>query len=1035
MTLSDLAIRRPVFAWMLMFGLIVFGGISWWNMGVSYMPDVDFPVLTISASYPGAAPEVVEATIVDKIEQAVISVEGIKDISSSIKQGSATITLEFDINRNVDVALQEVQANVSRLKFPEDVDPPTITKTNPEDQPILWIGVKSSRSIHDVIVYADLFLRDQFQIVPGVGEVVFGGFTDRNLRVWVDDAKLKKYELSILDVQKAIEREHIEISAGVIENDKKEFNVRTMGEGLTAADVSKILITQRGSQAIYDVDIHIGDVAWVEDGLDDVRSLARISGTRGIGMGFKKQRGTNAVEVAQRLINKMNEINKTLPPDIQMQVNFDSTVFIKESVEETEFTLVLSCLVTALVCWLFLNSWSSTFNVLLSIPTSVIGTFIIMYFMGFTLNIFTLLALSLAVGIVVDDAIMVLENIVRHAEMGKNRVAAARDGAREITFAAIAASVAVIAIFLPIAFMQGIIGKFLFQFGITLSGAVALSLLEAITITPMRCAAFLDAGDRKGRFAKWSDQQFDRLSAFYSGVLAHALNFRGLVLLGSLALFIFSIFLGGFIRKELIPPQDQSVFLVRFRLPIGSSLPYTSSGMAKAEEIIKARPDVLRYFAAAGFGGGSVDSGLIFITLKPRSERAKGQYEIMAELREDIKKAVPEMTPILQDLSLRGFTAKRGQPIEFNIRGPEWKVLEEKAKAIQDKLQATGLVEDLDSDYRVGMPEVRVYPDREAAALRGVSMEDIGKTINAAIGGVRQNEFSNDGRRYYVRLRLIPEERVKPEDIDRLQVRNLYGELVNLKDITRIEVLSTVQTITRLNRERSITITSNIAKGKSQGQVLDAVEKISREVLPSGYHFYFSGASQTYKESNAGFLLVLGMGVLVAYMVLASQFNSFVHPLTVLLSLPFSISGAFFGLLITHQSLNLYSFIGLILLMGIVKKNGILLVEFTNKKRYEDKLPVREALLTAAQVRLRPILMTSAATIAAAIPPALALGPGAESRIPMAVTILGGVLVSTIFTLVVVPCFYSLMAGRERAHEYEDTIAREFADTHGGSAP
>lgn len=1029
MTLSDLSIRRPVFAWMLMAGMIIFGAMGLWKLGVSFMPDVDFPVLTIKADYPGAAPEVVEATIVDRIEQAVISIEGIKDVSSSIKQGSATITLEFDIDRNVDVALQEVQANISRLRFPESVDPPTITKTNPEDQPILWIGVKSTRSIHDIIVYADLFLRDQFQIVPGVGEVVFSGFSERNLRVWADDEKLKKYELSILDLQKAIEREHIEISAGIIENDRKEFNVRTMGEGLTAEDVSKILITQRGNQPIYDVDIRIGDVARVEDGLDDMRSLARISGVRGIGMGFKKQRGTNAVEVAQRLLAKMDEINKTLPPDIHMQVNFDSTTFIKESVEETEFTLVLSCLVTAAVCWLFLSSWSSTFNVLLSIPTSVIGSFVVIYFMGFTLNMFTLLALSLAVGIVVDDAIMVLENIVRHAELGKNRVAAARDGAREITFAAIAASVAVIAIFLPVAFMEGIIGKFLFQFGVTLCAAVALSLLEAITLTPMRCAAFLEAGERRGRFSKWSDTQFEKLSNFYSGILARCLNHRVLVLLGSLGIFIASISVIGVLRKELIPSQDQSIFLIRFRLPIGSSLNHTSQKMAEAEAIIKARPDVLRYFAAAGFGGGSVDSGIIFVTLKPMKERKLRQNQIMAEVRRDLKAAIPEMTPIMQDLSLRGFTAQRGQPIEFNIRGPDWKVLAEKSKEIMDKLNATGLVQDLDSDYRVGMPEVRVYPDRKAAALRGVSMDDIGKTINAAIGGVRQNEFSNDGRRYYVRLRLEANERVKPEDIERLQVRNLYGELVNLKDITRIEVLSTVQTITRRNRERSVTVTSNIAPKASQGQVLDAVEKISKQVLPSGYRFFYSGASATYKESNSGFLLVFLMGVVVAYMVLASQFNSFIHPVTVLLSLPFSISGAFVALLITNQSLNLYSLIGIILLMGIVKKNAILLVEFTNKQRYEEKQPVRDALLMAAQVRLRPILMTSAATLAAAIPPALAFGPGAESRIPMAMTILGGVLISTIFTLVVVPCFYSLMANLERSHEYQNTVEKEFAGT------
>lgn len=997
-----------------MFGLIVFGAISWKRLGVSQMPDVDFPVLTIAATWEGAAPEIMESEIVDRLEQAIISVEGIRDMGSSIRQGQANITLEFELNRNIDTTLQEVQSAISRVRLPLNVDPPTITKTNPDDQPIIWLGIASKgRSLHDLIVYIDRQLKDQFQILPGVGEVILGGWSDRNLRVWLDDKKLKEYELTALDVQKALELGHVEIAAGTIENDQKEFNVRTMGEGLTPEEVGNILITQRGSKPIYTTNIHIKDVARVEDGLNDIRRISRISGVSGVGLGIKKQRGTNAVEVADAIKAYVKELSKTLPPDISIQVNFDSTIFIKESIQETQFTLILSAIITGLVCWLFLGSWNSTFNVLLSIPTSIIGSFLILYFLGFTLNMFTLLGLALAVGIVVDDAIMVLENIVRHAQMGKDRVEASRVGAREITFAAIAASVAVIAIFLPVAFMKGIIGKFFFQFGMTISGAVALSLLEAITLTPMRCSQLLESHEHPNAFAQFSKHQFERLSETYRKVLVFCLNWRWSVILISMGLFLASLFLVKFVRKEFIPAQDQSMFLIRFETPVGSSLQFTSDIVRKVEKFLQTQSEVARYFAAiGGFGGGEVNSGMIFVSMKPRSERKLKQDKFMALCREGLSK-IPSLHVTLQDLSTRGFTAQRGYPVEFNIRGSDWDVLREKAQEITQKLKDTTLVTDIDTDYRVGMPEVKILPERQRAAEYGVTMEAIGNTITAAIGGVRQGKFTSDIRRYDVRLRLEANERTDPEVIKTLDVRNTYGELVPIGNVVQTKVVPTLQTITRRGRERSISIYANVAPGKSQSDALAAAEDISKKALPEGYRFFFGGGAQTFHEAFDSLFLALWLGILVAYMVLASQFNSFLHPITVLLALPFSLSGAFFALYLGQQSLNLYSMIGIILLMGIVKKNSILLVEFINRKRYEENLPLREAILAASPIRLRPILMTSFATLAAALPPALALGPGAESRIPMSITVIGGVLVSTFFTLLVVPCAYSLMAKLE----------------------
>jgi len=1016
MTLSDLSIKRPVFAWMLMFGLIVFGAVSFQRLGISQLPDVDFPVLSVSVTWEGAAPEVIEAEIVDPLEQAVVSVEGIKDLSASVRQGQANINIEFTLDRNIDAALQEVQAAISRVRLPIEVDQPTVRKSNPEDQPIMWIGVSSTtRSLREIITFVELSIKDQFQILPGVGEVILGGYTERNLRVWVDNNKLKKYELTVLDVRDALQRGHIETAAGTIENESQELNLRFLGEGATPEDVGRVVISTRGGKPIYNASIRISDVARVEDGLADIRRYSRVNGIPGIGVGIRKQRGANAVQIGLDVRKRMTELAESMPKDLSMGVTFDSTLFIKEAVEETEFTLILSSIVTALVCWFFLGSLTPTFNILLSIPTSIIGTFTAMYFLGFTLNLFTILALALAVGIVVDDAIMVLENIYRHRAMGKSRIQASLDGAREITFAAVAATLAVVAIFLPVAFMQGVIGKFFFQFGMTISVAVLLSLLEAITLTPMRCSQMMEKDERENWFVILVNKVFAALARSYRWALNICLKARWLVILTACAVFASSLSLYPKFRKEFIPAQDQSVFLVRIETVVGSSLLHTLSKLSEVEEFVKDRPEVERVFAAAGgFGGGEVNSGIVFVTLVPPLQRALKQGELMQLVREKFA-GRKDIRVMIQDLSTRGLTAQRGFPVQLDISGPAWNVLEEKSNEIIAKLEATGLVVDTNTNYKVGQPEVRVSPLRAEAFSRGVPVEVIGETIQAGIGGIRQGKFTNEGRRYDVRLRLEAGERVEPEDLLALNVRNIHGELIPLREVATVEVKPTVQTISRKNRERAITIEANVAPNASQAEALEQGEKIAREILPAGYRVKIGGGAETFRESFDSLNFVLFLGVVIAYMVLASQFNSFLHPFTVLLSLPFSITGAFFALYVTDNSLNLYSMIGIILLMGLVKKNAILLVEFANKKRYEENFSVRDAILEAGPIRLRPILMTTAATLAAALPPALAIGPGAETRIPMAIAVLGGMAVSTFFTLFVVPCVYSILARFEKS--------------------
>ncbi len=1019
MTLSDLSIKNPVFAWMLMAGLIVFGGISFQRMGVSQLPDVDFPVVSVNLAWEGAAPEVMETDVVDPVEESVMSVQGIREVSSSTRQGQATVTIEFELNRNIDAALQEVETKIAQAQrnLPREMDPPTVTKVNPEDNPIMWIGVSGDVPVRDLTEYVQDHLKDQFQTITGVGEIFLGGFVERNLRVWLDAEKLQAYQLTVQDIINAIQQEHAEMPAGRLETSQKEFNVRTMGEATSIEEFGHIVIPGRGNSPIYRP-IYLKDVATIEDSLADVRRISRTMGKSAIGLGVRKQRGANAVAVARRVRKRLADIQSQAPKGIDLRVVNDSTRFIEDSVKELTFTLFLSALLTALVCWLFLGSWSATLNVLLAIPTSVIGAFIFLGFMGFTLNTFTLLGLSLAIGIVVDDAIMVLENIVRYREAGLEQVEAARVGARQITFAAIAATLAILAIFLPVAFMQGIIGKFFFQFGVTMTVAVSLSLLEALTLAPMRCAQFLKVGERHTALGRGIDRGFQRLAQGYHRSLTGALNHRGLVLITSLLIFGGSLAIVPHLRKEFVPPQDQSMFLSRLQTPVGSSIDFTNERFLKAEQFVMSRPEVSGYYAAiGGFSGGEVNAGMLFVTLKPPRQRPivppnthrLSQGDLMGLFRKELNKIPGVQRAVIQDLSLSGFSAQRGFPVEASVRGPDWDTLAKTSEAIRQRMAQSPLMVDVDTDYFTGTPEVQVHPDREKAAERGVSIDTIGHTVNALVGGDRVAKYTKGGRRYDVRVRLIPTQRTQAEDIERLWVWNNRGEMVQLKDVVQITEKPSLLTITRRGRERAISLFANVAPGKSQATALGEVQRIAKDLLPPGYRIVFSGSTQTFKESFQSLLFAMWLGVLVAYMVLASQFNSYLHPVTVLLALPFSVSGAFLALAIANQSLNIYSYIGLILLMGIVKKNSILLVEFTNQTR-EDGKNVHDALLHACPIRLRPILMTSISTIAAAVPPALAIGPGAETRIPMAVAVIGGVTLSTFLTLFVVPCAYSLFA-------------------------
>lgn len=1021
MTLSDVAIKNPVFAWMLMAGLLVFGAISYSFMGISQLPDVDFPVVSIQVSWAGASPDVMEGAVADPIENAVMSVDGIQTVQSVSQQGSTSITLQFSLAQDINVALQQVQTKISQAQknLPQTIDPPIITKTNPNDQPILYAAAYSEGgSLRDMALFLRDHLKDKITTINGVGDVSLGGYVDPQMRIWLKPEEMRRREIVAQDIIDAVNQEHQLSPTGYQDKDNTETYIRVMSEFTDAQSCNDLVIPARTGQPVF-AKIRIGDVANCVEATDEVRRISRYMGIAPtMSLGVIKQHGTNAVAIGDEVKKRITELGDFLPKGMKVGIITDTTIFIRQSVNELLFSLGIAVILTAVVCYLFLGTFSAAFNVILAIPVSLIGSFIVLNAMGFTINTFTLMGLSLSIGIVVDDAIMVLENITRHNEEGKEKVLAALIGAREITGAATAASLAILAIFLPVVFMKGIVGKFFYQFGVTMSVAVMISLLEALTLAPMRCSQFLAVGGGNA-ITRPVSHLMDWLAVKYRGLLEACLNHRWKTLSTAFVIFFLSLFVAKFLRSEFVPPQDQSRFLVTIYTKMGSSLKYTDSVFKEAEKLYASRPEVDRYYiAVGGFGGGLVNQGVSFVTMKdvgkrPLAEPFKKQptqQEFAAFIRNEIKKLPGVERVSVLDLSLTGFSAQRGYPVEFVLQGPDWEKLVSYSLEMRKRMMASGLMADVDSDYNPNMPEIDVYPDRAKAGTFGVAVSQIANAVAAQVGGLRllPNKYTDKtDHRDDIQVKLEPEKNVGPDDISKIYVRNVQGQVVRLSDVVTMKQSSTLLTITRYARERGISIFGNFTPGRSQSDAMAEAVKISKEILPEGYHIVLSGSSQAMKESMNSLMGALVLGIFVAYMVLASQFNSFLHPTIILLALPFSLTGALLGMWMTDTSLNIYSAIGILLLMGIVKKNSILLVEFTNHKRSEG-LDVRHALLEACPSRLRPILMTSIATVVAAIPEAVAKGAGSEVMRPMAISVVGGVTVSTFLTLFVVPCAYSL---------------------------
>lgn len=1018
MWLADTSIKRPVFATMVILGLVVLGIVSYPRIGVDLFPKIDFPIVNITTTLKGASPEIMDIDVTDKIEEAINTINGVKTITSTSVEGRSTVVVEFVLERNIDLAVQDVREKIAaiRSKLPKDIDEPVIEKVDPDATPVIWCALTGEKSVRELSTYADEILKEQIQKIPGVGAIRMGGLRLRQVRVWLDADKLTAYQITAHDVMTALQKENVELPGGRIESITKEYSIKIKGEFKSPQEFNDLIVGYyKGAP------IRLSDIGRAEDGMEEKRSIARFNGLPAVGLGIQKQSGTNTVEVIDRIKKELVTIRKMLPPGMKLEISFDQSDFIKLSINEVQKHLIYGGFFAALAVLLFLRSPRITFISALAIPTSIIATFAVMNAFGFTFNNMTMLALSLSVGILIDDAIIVIENIHRHIEEGMSPREAASFATSEIGLAVMATTLAIVAIFLPVAFMKGIIGRFFLQFALTVVSAVLVSLFVSFTLTPMLASRYLkpvtshqssviSQKNKKSFMNKLSDtfeRGYKRIEELYRQLLAIALRHRAIVLILATGIFIFSLFMTRFLGKEFIPPEDQSRFIVRLEAPIDYSVNEIDTMFKKAEDYIRSIPEVKTVFCAQGLVGGEVNKGIMFIALKPKAEREKSQEQIMAEARKKFRQ-VPGLTGTAENVSLIG-GGQRMVPIQYSIRGRDLTGLESYTRKIFDEFSKLPGIVDVDTSLETGKPELKVLIDRDKAADLGLDVAAIAEAINFLIGGevdVTKYKDEAKGRRYDVRARLIPSNRIDPSDIGRLYVRAKDGRLVEISNVVDIREAGGPSIINRVDRQRAITLFANL-EVKPLGQAKEELDSISAKVLPADYSGRYKGMAEVMGESFQYLMFALALGIIMAYMVLASQFESFVHPFTVLLSLPLSFIGAFGALLLTGKTLNIFSFIGLILLMGLVKKNAILLVDYTNTLRARG-MERKEAILQAGPVRLRPILMTTFAMIFGMMPIAIGIGEGAETRSPMAIATIGGLLSSLFLTLVVVPVVYDL---------------------------
>jgi len=998
MKLSDLSIRRPVLASMLSLALVLFGAIGYTELAVREFPDVDPPIVSVSTALPGANPQVVESAVTDILEEELSTVQGLRTLTSSSAEGSSNISLEFNLDRDVEAAAQDTRDKVARIRgrLPEDVEEPVVAKQDADAQPFFWLALSGEN--YDLLQLSDIgdrLVKSRLQTLPGVGQARIFGERRFSMRVWLSASQLAARGLTVQDVEQAIRSRNVEVPAGRIESERREFTVRSLGELKTPEEFSQLVVSNEGG-----VLIKLKDIGRVELAPEDERSTLRFKGTPAVAIGVIRQSKANIIAVADAIHEELPRIQASLPPGVKLTPAFDQSIFVSRSIQEAEETLILAAFLVVIIIFVFLRNLRATIIPGLAIPTSIVAAFAIMYFLGFSINNFTLLALTLAIGIVVDDAIIVLENAYRHHEdVGEAPETAATNGTREIAFAVLATTISLVAVFTPLAFLKGSTGRLFNEFGIAVAGSVIISGFVALTLTPMLCAKILRVPPRHGVLYRALESGFDHLASGYARTLALALRHRGSVVAGTVLVTLGAVLVFRTLEREFVPPEDRGWFFSFIIAPEGSSLAYTDEYQRRAEAIQAKTPEIESYFSVVNIGDG-VSRGIIFTNLKDWADRERGAQEIIGEIQGQYF-AIPGVFAFAVQPPAFGW----GSPVNFVIQHPDFAALTKGNDTLLARArQIPGLL-NVDSDLRVNKPQLTVSFDRDRAEDLGVSVGDVATTLQVLLGGREVSTFTRANKQYDVIVQLDPRARATPSDMTGLYLRGRGGELVKLEALASVQEGVGPRELNHFNRVRSATLTASLAPGFTLGAAIDSLNRIAAEVLPQGSSTSLAGESRELEESGSSLYFAFVLALIVVFMVLASQFESLVHPFTVLLAVPLAVTGALFTLMLAGSTINVYSQIGMILLIGLVTKNSILLVEYINQLK-EGGMSTIDAALEAGRIRLRPILMTSVATVMGAMPIALGLGAGALSRRPLGYAIVGGLVFSTMLTLYVVPAVY-----------------------------
>jgi len=1013
MFLPEISVKRPVLATVMSLMITLIGIISFDRLTVREYPKIDAPVVSVRTVYTGASPQVIESQVTQPLEDSISGIEGVKTLKSVSREEVSQITVEFTNDRDPDLAANDVRDRVSRARgrLPDEVDEPIIAKIEADAQAILWLRLFSDQhSAIEISDYADRFVADRLKTLPGVASVIIGGERRYAMRIWLDRQRLAAYALTPQDVEDALRRQNIEVPSGRIESQQREFTVLSESDLRSPEQFKQLIIRD-----VKGYPVRLGDVGSAELGAQDERNILRVNGNPAVGLGIVKQSTANTLGVAQAVKNELPKIAAALPPGMQIGVAFDTSIFIDKSIKSVYSVMAESLLLVVLVIFIFLRSARATLIPFITIPVSLIGACFLIWIMGFSINVLTLLGIVLAVGLVVDDAIVVLENIHRHIEDGMSPTAAALQGGREIAFAVVAMTVTLAAVFAPLAFATGNTGRLFLEFALTVAAAVVVSGFVALTLTPMMCAKLLRHETDHGRFYNALEVFFKALSGAYERLLRWCLSHRLTVVLVFIGVAAGGAVLFTTIKSELAPLEDRGFFLGIMVGPEGATKEYTDAYARVWEDIYKDVPEIDSYFVVVAPGlerPNPVNFALSFVGLKDWTARSRKTQEITASIGPKMFATMPGVLAFPVNPPSLG-QSFRNPPIQFVVQGNSYEQLDQRVNALMAKARSGPYLVNIDSDLKLNKPQLSVTIDREKASSLGVQVETIGRTLETLLGGRQVTRFKREGKQYDVIVKLEDKDRRQPTDLTSIYVRGQNGSITQLSNVVSVKETVAPKELNHFNRLRAAIISANIAPGYTLSEALTFMESAAAEVLTPEYQTALDGQSREFRESGKQLYLIFILALGFIYLVLAAQFESFRGPLVIMLTVPLAMTGALLTIKLSGGTINVYSQIGLVMLIGLITKNGILIVEFANQLRDQGRSKI-EALVEASALRLRPILMTTAATVLGAVPLALAVGAGSESRAAIGWVIVGGMSVGTLFTLFMIPVAYTFIMG-ERA--------------------